>query len=371
MFPGNYYKQKKALVLGLLMLFIIATVPACNTSNSDTSETKPDPVNVVALEVNNILENDIVFVSSFLEAEKTVPVSFLVSGKIVSIFFDEGSYVEKGQEIASLEIDDYKSHFEIAEADLLIAKDTYKRLQPLYTEGAIPEKDFIAVKAGLKKATAGFAIAKKKLTDTKLLSPVSGSIAIKTAEEGQYITAGMPIFTIVKTDKIYARVSIPESEIGKVKTDLIARITVPALDNAVFQGIVTHVVAMAEPRSRTYTAKIELDNQDGVLKPGMIAKAVIVTDKKIKLLTIPGKAVVRDADNLTYVFVINKETGKAWRKRIFIGSIYKNNIEVKRGLLPADIIITAGQHKLSDGGIVKIIDDSQKFATAGKITKIE
>jgi membrane fusion protein (multidrug efflux system) len=311
---------------------------------------------VIVKEVTKIFTDDVVFVSGVLEADKTVPFSFIVPGKVDHVYVDEGDHVKKGQILAKIEINDYRSNLEIAEAQLFETQDSYDRMWPLYKDGAIAEKAFIKIKAGLDQAKASRDIAKKKVRDTKLLSPIPGIIGAKNVELGQTISAGIPVFTIVKTDMIYARVSVPESEIGKVALGQKAAVTIKALDDRIVEGKVTLIGAMAEPRTRTYTVKIELPNPDYVLRTGMIAKAQIITHKTIAMITVPGKAIVRDADNLTYVFLVDKEKETALRQRVFPGSVFRNEIEIKEGLNVGDVVIIAGQHKITDGAPITVMD---------------
>ena len=311
---------------------------------------------VIVKEVTQIFTDDVVFVSGVLEADKTVPLSFLVPGKVDHVYVDEGDHVKKGQILAKIEINDYWSNLEIAEAQLFETQDSYDRMWPLFKNGAIAEKAFIKIKAGLDQAKASRDIAKKKVRDTKLLSPIPGIVGAKNVELGQTISTGIPVFTIVKTDRIYARVSVPESEIGKVALGQKAAVTIKALDDRIVEGKVTMIGAMAEPRTRTYTVKIELPNPDYVLRTGMVAKTQIITYKTIAMITVPGKAIVRDADNLTYVFLVDKEKETALRQRVFPGSVFRNEIEIKEGLNIGDVVIIAGQHKITDGAPITVMD---------------
>ena len=87
------------------------------------------------------------------------------------------------------------------------------------------------MKAGLAQASAGRDIAGKKLRDTKLRTPIPGIVGVKRVEVGQMVSPGIPVFTVVKTDTIYARVAVPESEIGEIAIGQKAAVTVPALEN--------------------------------------------------------------------------------------------------------------------------------------------
>ena len=337
------------------ILLMLTFLTACKAKQAEAVR-PPEIRQVFARKVTYVSANDTILVSGILEADKTVPLSFLVPGKVDHVYVDEGDHVKKGQILAKIEINDYRSHLEIAEAQLFEAQDTYNRMRPLYKDGAIAEKAFIKIKAGLDQAKASRDIVRKKVKDTKLRSPIRGIVGAKNVELGQTIAAGVPVFTIVKTDRIFARVSVPESEIGKVALGQKAVVTIKALEDSTVEGKVTLIGAMAEPRTRTYTVKIELPNPGYVLRTGMIAEARIVTDKIIEMVTVPGKAIVRDADNLTYVFLVDKEKGRALRQRVFPGSVHRNEIEIKEGLKAEDVVIIAGQHKIADGTPITAVD---------------
>ena len=352
------FKQSSAEILFFFISLLLVAPFLSSCKESDAIETNISrPVNVMVRNVTMVSDNIPILVSSFLEAEKTAPISFQIPGKIVKVNFDLGNRVEKNQVVAEVEIDDYQNHLKIAQAQFMKAEDAFNRLTPLFEEGVIPEKTLIEITSGLAQARAGKNIAQKKVRDTKLRAPFAGVIGMKAIEIGQMISPGTPAFTIVKNDKIYACSSIPESEIGQLKIGQKARVKVPALSGGEFYGRVKYIGAVADPKTRTYIVKIILDNPGYILRPGMIANVSIETDRKIEILTIPGRAIVRDPDNLTYVFLADKENCRAFRKRVFPGAIHKNEIRIKNGLLPGDVLVLAGQHKLTDGCDIAIIGE--------------
>lgn len=337
------------------ILFMLTSLTACKAKEAEALRS-PERRQVFGRKATRVSTNETIVVSGVLEADKTVPLSFLVPGKVEHVYVDEGDHVKKGQVLARVEINDYRSRLEIAEAQLLEARDAYERMWPLYKSGAIAEKVIVKIKSGFDQAKASRDIAGKKVKDTKLRSPIPGIVGARNVEPGQAISTGTPVFTIVKTDRIYARVSVPESEIGKTALGQKAVVTIKALDDSTVEGNITLIGAMAEPRTRTYTVKIELPNPDYLLRAGMIAEAQIVTDRIIEMVTIPGKAVVRDADNLTYVFLADKEKKRAVRQRVFPGSVHRSEIEIKEGVKTEDVVIVAGQHRITDGAPITIVD---------------
>lgn len=329
----------------LLMTFFLSSCKEPDAIENNSLK----PVRVITQKVTMVSDTREIMVSSFLEAEKTAPISFEVPGKIVKLTVDLGDYVKKNQVVAQVEMDDFQSRLEIAQAHFVKAKDAFNRLSPLFKEGVIPEKTLIEITSGLDQARAERNIIQKQVRDTQLRAPFAGVIGMKALEIGQMVSPGIPVLTIVKDDKIYACSSIPESEIAQLRIGQNAMVTVPALGDQKFYGQVKHIGAVADPKTRTYTVKIFLDNSDYRLRSGMISKVSIETDKRIEILTIPGRAIVRDPDNLTYVFLADPKNGRAFRKRVFTETVHGNEIRIKKGLVPGDILVLAGQHKLTDG----------------------
>lgn len=346
----------KTIVLGITLMLIAPGLLSCKQSNA-REEKITMPVKVLIGKVKQVSDYMIIRASSFLEAEKTSPISFQIPGKIIKINCDLGDHVNKNQVVAQIEMDDYQSHLEIAQAKLMQTKDTFDRLGPLFKEDVIPENTLILATTRLAQAIAGKNIAEKQVRDTKLRTPFAGVVGSKTIETGQMISPGIPVFTIIKNDMIYACSSIPESEIGQIKTGQTAMVKVPALENQIFSGRIERMGAVADPKTRTYKVKILLNNSDFILRPGMIANVAIQTDKKIQMLTIPSRTIVRDFDNLTYVFLADEHHERAFRKRVFPGSVYKRDTRIKKGLLPGDTLVIAGQHKLSDGCAITVIEN--------------
>lgn len=338
----------KTILFSMTIMLMALFLSSCK--DSDAIETiSLKPVKVVTRKVTMVSDPVRILVSGFLEAEKIAPISFEIPGKIVSLTVDLGDRVKQNQVMAQIEMADYQSHLEIAQARFTKAQDAFNRSDPLFKKGVIPEKTLVEVISGLAQARAEMDIIQKQVRDTTLRSPFAGVIGMKAIEIGQMVSPGIPVLTIVKNDKIYACASIPESEIQQLKIGQEAVIIVPALGEQKFYGCVKHIGPVADPGTRTYRVKIILDNADYRLRSGMISMVSIETDKKIERITIPGCAIVRDSNNLTHVFLADKKDGRAFRKRVFTGAVHGSEIIIKKGLIPGDSLVLAGQHKLTDG----------------------
>ena len=113
-------------------------------------------------------------------------------------------------------------------------------------------------------------------------------------------------------------------------------------------------------------ARISLPNPRHVLKIGMVAEARITGDRKISMMTVPGEAIVRDAQGATMVFVYFPEQRRVYSKRVKAGALYGTEVEIKEGLSGDESIVIAGQDYLRDGMPVTIASRPPKTLLTSK-----
>jgi RND family efflux transporter MFP subunit len=333
----------------LFVVIITGILGGCHSK--EEQPVKADTVKVRLQTIETVSRNQSLTYSGTIEADNTAQVGFAVPGTVDYIAVQEGQHVQKGQLLASLDATEYKNALAIADAALEQAEDLYNRLDGLYQKGSLPAKDYIDIKTKVAQAKANKTINAKHITDSRLYAPIPGIISAKMIERGSTAAPGIPAFTIVKTDRVYAKVSVPESEIGSLKTGTKASVFIPTLNETV-TGIINIINPLADPVSKTYSVKILLNNSNGRLLPGMITNVAITTGKPTSVIIIPATAVVRDADDLTYVFVAQGQ--KAVRKRITASGITgANEILISDGLQAGDKVIIAGQTRLKDGSFIE------------------
>ena len=325
---------------------MIALLAGCG--NKEEQKRAALPVKVVVKEILVEQQAELLTYSGTIEADNTVSFGFSVPGRIVTVLVQEGEPVHTGQLLAAIETNEYENAELIAGALLEQTADNYKRLNELYAKGSLPEREYITAKSALSQATANKNLSAKHLADTKLYAPFSGIISAKLTERGAMVSAGIPVFTLLKTDQVYARASIAESEIGKLAVGKDAQVTIPVLNDSM-RGKISIINPQADNVSKTYLVKIRLKNDRGKLLPGMITEIQINAGRKKNVIVIPANAVVRDADGITYVFVAG-ENGKAIRKRVVASGVSgDNDVIIGSGLHAGDKLVIAGQTKLEDG----------------------
>lgn len=290
--------------------------------------------------------------SGTIEESESMPLSFSNVGIVSKVLVSEGDYVKRGQLLAELNSESFKSIYEMSEATQKQAQDAYDRLFPMYKNGNLPEIKFVEIETGLQKAKAAAAIAKKSLDDCKLYSPTNGIVGTRSVEQGMSALPNVVSINIIKIEKVFARVSISESEISYVKKGDKAKIKITALNNTEFSGIVEEIGVIADPIAHTYKVKIGINNKDKKIKPGMICNVTLEKVDNDNKIVVPTRAVMVNEKGENYVYTVNSSQNKAERKYVQAGELLNGEIEIISGLNSDDVVVVSGQHKLFDGALV-------------------
>ena len=349
--------------LSALILLSLPIVAGCSSQAAAADEkenqgevTPPTPVSVRAAAA--VQRYTSVAASGTVDANTTAELSFKVSGRTVSVPVDEGQTVRAGQLLAALDQTDYRFSADQAAASAAQAADEFGRMRELHSRGSLAPNDFKKFEAATQVAEAQSSLARQRLADTRLTSPIAGVVSRRALDPGEMASPGVPVFTVVAVDPVEIRVGIPEVQMGQIKLNAPATINVPALAGEQFQAKVAMIGVAADPTSRTYPVKLLVRNSGRALLPGMIAEARITGDRMVRALTVPGEAVVRDADGATLVFVYFPTEKRVYGRRVTVGSLIGREVEITEGLKADDLVVVSGQQRLRDGALVSATVDT-------------
>lgn len=178
-----------------------------------------------------------------------------------------------------------------------------------------------------------------------LYSPASGVVLHKNAVEGGYAKAGTDLFQIADLSKIWVEAQIYEYELPWVKVGQPVTVNLPYDPVKVFTSEVIYIYPYLDPKTRTATIRIALDNPAGELKPDMYTYVQIETRKRESVVAIPREAVVRSGKR-DVVFLALGE-GKFLPREIELGLEADNSLyEVRSGLNQGDRVVTSAQFLL-------------------------
>lgn len=325
---------------------------ACS-DNTDEAVKNSTAVKVEVEQVKTADGSSAVSYSGTIEESETYPMTFSTAGTVSRVYVSEGDVVKKGQLLAELNDESFKNMYELSLATLKQAEDAYKRLEAMYKNGNYPEIKFVEIQTDLQKAKSSAAIARKNLDDCRLYSTESGIVGKRSIEPGMSALSNMTPITIVKIEKVFARVSVPENEISSIKKGMKARIKVAAIDNSEFTGTVEEVGVIAEPMTHTYKIKVGIQNKNLQIKPGMICGVQLEKPGVNNTLVVSGQAVLVDESGNNFVYALDSQN-KAIRKYVTTGALLNNGIEIKSGLNIGENVVVAGQQNLTDNAQVTI-----------------
>jgi RND family efflux transporter MFP subunit len=338
------------LMLALTLLPIATTLSGCAghaeaAENASTESAVPVTVTRVSIVPRNV----VIAASGTIEARATTDLAFQVPGRVALVGVEEGQAVRTGQVMAHLDPIEYRLAYEQAVLTHARAADEAKRARMLQSVDGIAPNDLDKLINAENQAIVSATLAEKRLFDTRLTAPLSGVIARRTIERGEMVSAGIPAFSIVDLDVVHVRVAVPESDVGLVAVNHPATISVSSLGRESFEGRVRLVGVAADRTTGTYAVEIAVPNPGHRLKAGMIAEATIRTPQQVNRLTVPGAAIVRDAEGATRLFVYVSDEQRVRARRVDVIGMHGTDVEVTGGVAEGDLVVIGGQHSLREG----------------------
>ena len=347
--------SKRALLSGTIAVTVILS--GCKNHDKAT-DAGPVRVNVEVVGKKATADGNQIF-SGTVEASEESTVSFSVPGTITKVYVEEGQKVAKGQVIAHIKSESLVNSRNIAQAELEEARDAYQRLKKLHDADALPDVKWVEIQSKLKQAENAAALADRAVADASIHAPISGYVSQKFANDGQTVIPAEPVVKIVNLNTLQVSIPVPENEISSFGPQTTAVIKFDIEDNPEVIGKIGNKSVVADPLTRSYTVKFDIDNVNGKILPGMIGDVVVKglqndsSSVKTSEITLPSQAVLLSSDNHQFVWTV--KNGKAQRKEVVADELSDNGVIVRSGLVPGDSIIVAGMQKVSTGTEVTVV----------------
>jgi multidrug efflux system membrane fusion protein len=295
---------------------------------------------------------------------------------------------QRGVETSRAQVADAQATFERARLD-------FERTKSLFATESVTKSDYDAAKAQYEAAQArldsarsqlagaearvvtarsqaGQAQAKIKtaevlaeeaaipLSDTALKAPSSAIVLERKIEVGTLVTPNMAGFVLADLTSVKAAFGVPDLALQQIKLGDTLTLASDALPGQEFAGHVSRVAPSADQSSRVFDIEVTIPNQQGLLKPGMIA-SINVQEAAAPLAVpiVPLTAVVRAKERADAygVYVVEAKDGRQYARlrRVTLGEAVGNAVVVKDGVQAGELIITTGAPLVADGEAVQVI----------------
>lgn len=289
----------------------------------------------------------------------------ILMGRVDQVLHREGDRVGAGAALARVESREVEARLAQAEANVAAARAMEEnarlmkeRMERLFEKQAATQKNvddaragYEAAAAGLRAAEEGVLAARMYVAYADVAAPFAGVVVEKRVEVGDTAAPGMPLFVVEDTSRMKVEAQVPESALRDIAAGSPVEVVVDAAGVASRAGTLAEVLPAADPRSRTFTVRVVLDNADGALRSGMFARLRLPGEEKDRI-AVAEDALVRRGP-LTGVFVVD-EGGIARLRWITTGETRDRRIEVLTGLAEGERFVTAPPAGLEDGRRVEV-----------------
>ena len=338
-------KTIKTLSLALLSAGFLASCSSSSSSKS-TEEQSADTVRLVEvapaeMRALNLSEE----FTAQLEAKVVNNITAQAGGHLKQLLVKVGDRVGAGQAVARMEATQAAQ----AQIQLADAKTNFARMDELYKVGGVSKAQWEQAKSAVDQAKLAYGNAAE---NTVLRSPISGFVTAKNYDNGDMTSPQLPVVVIQQIAPVKAVIGVSEQYYSYLKKGAAATLSVDALGEETFSGIVTNIFPTLDPVTHTVSTEIEVANKDLKLRPGMYARVHLDFGTK-EALTVPDKAIVRQAGSgARYVYVFSG--GKAVYRAVELGQQQGDLYEVVSGLNAGDQVITSAPSNLKNGLSVKL-----------------
>lgn len=304
-----------------------------------------------------------------VHGEREVRVFAQMPERIRVLHVQEGDRVETGDPIATLDADLQSSSVQQASAALGAAEAARDQLQAdlarvrrLVGSGAVPRSQLESLEAQLRASEAQVdqmraarRTAGEQRSRTVIRAPIAGTVALLEVQQGDMVAPSVPICSVVSAERVVVKLRVTEQDYVRLREGMEVDLRPPALPDVVRRGTVSHISPVIHPMTRTALVEVTVENEDGALRPGMVAEAAIELTRRADVVLAPSRALVlssrTDTEREASVFVV--ADGVAHRRRVTLGQRYGRTVEVSDGLEGGEEVVVQGQHLLRDGAPVR------------------
>jgi RND family efflux transporter MFP subunit len=355
--------SRSFLFLGVALVLVgaVALLSGCSDgeASDETSQARSSQASRVdVLRLTPTSFTDIIDVTGSVEALRDARLSAQAGGTVTMIA-DRGSRIAAGDPVATIDADQARAAVEQAQAQFDLAQDRFERQKPLYRDSIISALEFEQVRSERNQAKAALQQAKKRLSNTTVEAPFTGTVEERSVEAGEQVAPGSPVARIVNTRQVRVTAGVPERYTNDIREGTPIQIDASRYNIPPRTAEVTFAGNTIDPDSRTFTIEATVPNKEGTLKPEMSVKLRVNRKVIEEAIVIPRSAVVRDETG-THVYVVDRtDTTTVVRKRdVTLGPETGDQVVVTSGLEADDEIVTVGQNDVSPGAPVKIADQS-------------
>jgi RND family efflux transporter MFP subunit len=362
MMNNSRSKVAASLVTRLSVFTMALLLAACSEKPPVVEDIRP----VRAMQISSAGAENMVELAGDIQPRYESRLGFRVGGKVIARQVEIGSVVKRGQVLMQIDPRDLQlsqsqanASVNAAASNLSLAKAENERYRELRQKNFVSQAVLDAKEAAYKSAlanheqsNAALNIATNQNSYANLVADADGVVTALQAEAGQVVAAGTPVVQLARTGEKEARISIPEDQVELVRQVKEMQVRIWANQALVLRGQLRELSPVADPATRTYTAKISIPNAPPEVRLGMTATVSFITKANKNLIRLPLTALLNEK-NQTSLWVI--ENGVVKSVPVQVGGVMGNEVVIASGVNAGQMIVTAGVNTLRAGQKVKVL----------------
>jgi RND family efflux transporter MFP subunit len=337
----------------------LALIAACGSEpKAEASPAATPPAAVLGASDVAIAERrDVIVgvpVSGTLEPAVDVRIKAPIPELLETVLVKEGQAVERGQVLARFRADLVRATALSAQSQQRLAAADYERMQTLFKEGAVAQRDVENAEAALRAAEASAAQATQQLEDATVRAPTAGVIAERSVESGDRVKDGDPLFRLVNTRQLEFAASVPSQFIGDLRPGMPVSLVVTGIPGQTLSGRVSRVNATADQATRQVRVYVSVPNADRRLVGGLFASGRVITQRIANAVAVPEAALRSAPDSGSHVLLV--ENGTIARRAVTAGGRDEvaRVVAITNGLTGGETVIVGAAEGLRPGDAVSV-----------------
>jgi len=372
--------MKRPILPLLILVLVCVTLPACQDKAPAPTPVAVDPsIVTVKLEFlqrlkiattggGDTIETMRVPARIEVDEQRVARIGAAVTGRVTQVYASLGQRVRNGETLATLhsaELSNAQLGYlkalsqeqlqqnAVNRAKLLFAADVIGSAELQKRESELAQAqaelqashDQLSVMGMTNKAKLNLAANRTVLSLSSITATLNGTIIERKVTPGQVVQPADALFTVADLSRVWVVAEVPEQQAALVKKGEAAQVEIPALNNKLIKGKLIYVADTVSPDRRTVTVRMDVSNNEGVLKPEMLASMLIQATPQHRLL-VPSVAVVRE-NNKNYVF-LQLDKQRFQLREVKLGQESNENISVLSGLKEGETIVVEGAFHLNN-----------------------
>jgi membrane fusion protein (multidrug efflux system) len=293
-----------------------------------------------------------------LRALRTADLVALQPGIVRELNAEEGDRVRAGQVLVRLDARGFKLQ---AARDALAARNAEQELRRIEQIAEnLPREELDKQRYALESALASAQVSRHQASQTVVVAPFDGTITRRAIDIGNLATASTALYSVADLSVLDVDLHVPEREAGAVQAG--APATLELQDGTRFAAAVLRRAPVVDPLTGTVKFTVRARDYPAGAVPGAFVRAELLVDRRPSAPSVP-RAAVFELEGVSHVYAV--EDGRARRKKVELGLIGEDRVELRGGVDPSAQIVADAAAGITEGMPVKPLGEAGKGAPDG------